>query len=433
MDRKLLTVAVAALVVLSGCSIIGGGGSTATPGEPSGEPTATETTAGTGTATPTAAATPWPTATAAGTTAPTATPTPASTATPESTPAGDLDPVSSMSSLPPGVEGGQVANVTALAAANREGLTAGGVDLRMTIANSSREGTGAIRIANDTESSHVRLTEAAGAAATTDISTYYGPEAAGIYNRSSGEIAYGHGPTSTRFGAQLVTGIAYIVPQAYVSAPDWEAAGSTTADGERRLVLTADSLRDDSQRAQPGGGVAGAGEEVTAVDARAEVTSGGLVRALNVTLTIEQAGGEPYTQAVSYTVADLEAGALDRPAWLSKPPQVTAATAADNRLLVVEHTGGPTIEPGTNLTVGGQFTSLGNVSADQPISEGDTLYVYATGEGFDRTPRLSVNERPELPENATAFSGQIGVTGRQGDLQFGAAVAIDGESTAGAA
>jgi hypothetical protein len=439
MDRRLLTVAVAALVVLSGCSIIGGGGSTATPGEPSGEPTTTETTAGTPTATPTPAATPWSTATAAptATVEPTATPeptvTPTPTAMPESTPVGDLDPVSAMSSLPPGVEGGEVTNVTALAAANQRALTTGGHDLRMDIDNSTREGSGAIRIANDTESSRVRLAEAGGAVGATDISTYYGPEESGVYNRSSGEIIYGHGPTSSRFAAQLITGIAYIVPQAYVSTPDWTAAGSTTVDGERRLVLAADSLRDESQRAQPGGGVAGTDEEVTAVDARAEVTADGLVRALNVTLTIERADGATYTQAVSYTVADLAAGSLDRPAWLSKPPQVTAATAADNRLLVVEHTGGPTIEPGTNLTVGGQFTSLGNVSADQPISEGDTLYVYATGEGLDRTPRLSVNERPELPENATAFTGQIGVSGQQGKLQFGAAVEVGDESSAGAA
>jgi len=339
--------------------------------------------------------------------------------------------VSAMSSLPAGVEGSRVTNVSALAAANQRAFSTGGHDLRMSIDNSTQEGSGALRIANDTESSYVRLTEASGAlGSSTDISTYYGPDESGIYNRSSGEIVYGYGPTSARFAAQLVTGVAYIVPQAYVSAPDWEAAGSTTVDGERRLVVTADSLRNASERSQPGGGVADASEEVTAVDARAEVTSEGLVRALNVTLTIDPASGEAYTQTVSYTVDDLQAGSLDRPDWLSEPPQVTAAVDADNRLLVVEHTGGPAIEAGTNLSVGGQFSTLGNVSADQPISAGDTLYVYATGEGFDRNLTLSVNERPTLPESATAFSGQIGITGRQGDLQFAAAVEIASESTA---
>jgi|GEM_PF-3254405 len=429
MDRKLVTLAVVALVTLSGCSLIGGG-STATPGDASGEPTTTETAADTPTATPTAAATPWPTATATATPSATPTPTPTPTATPEPTPAGDLDPVSAMSSLPPGVEGRQVSNVTALAAANRRTLTAGGFDLRMDIENSTQEGAGVLRIANDTESSAVRLTEAAGAVGATDISTYYGPDESGVYNRSSGGIVYGYGPTSARFAAQLVTGIAYVVPQAYVGAPDWEAVGSTTVDGERRLVLTADSLQDESQRSQPGGGVAGANEDVTAVDARAEVTSEGLVRALNVTLAIERADGETYTQTVSYTVEDLAVGSLARPDWLSEPPQVTAATEAENRLLVVEHTGGSTVEAGTNLSVGGQFSSLGNVSADQPISEGDTLYVYAIGEGLDRTPKLSVNERPTLPDDATAFSGQIGITGRQGDLQFAAAVEIASGSDA---
>ncbi|MFC7194960.1 hypothetical protein ACFQL4_10335 [Halosimplex aquaticum] len=158
-----------------------------------------------------------------------------------------------------------------------------------------------------------------------------------------------------------------------------------------------------------------------------EVTPDGLVRALNVTLGLKSTSGESYTQTVSYTAVDLEPGSLAQPKWFSKAPHLSASTEAENELLVVEHTGGPTIEAGTNLTVGGGFSSLGNVSADQPIAEGDTLYVYATGEGLDRTPHLSVNERPTLPENATAFSGRIGIRGSQGDATFQAGVETGAE------
>ena len=412
MSRTFATLAVVALVVLSGCSLIGGG-STATPAETpdsDGEPTQTPTE----TPTPDETPTPW----ATGTETPTTT---------KSTPVGDLEPVSAMSSLPPGVEDGAVTNVTALAAANQNLLTAGGHDLDMIIENSTREGAGRFRVANDTEASLVQLTE--GAAGSTDLTTYYNGEEAGIRNRTSGEVAYGHGPTSARSGAQLISGIAYILPRTYVSAPDWKTAGSLTTDsGEERLVLQADTLRPESERGANFGGVSGTDEEVQSVDARLEVTPDGLVRTLTVSLDLEQTDGETYTQTVSYTAEDLEAGSLDRPTWLSKAPQLQASTDADDRLLVVEHTGGPTIEAGTHLTVGGGFGSAGNVSADQPVSEGDTLYVYATGEGLERTPALSVNERPTLPENATAFSAPTQLSGSQGDYEFAAGVEIASES-----
>jgi len=415
MNRTFATLAVVALVVLSGCSLIGGGGSTATPAETpdsDGEPTQTPTE----TPTPDETPTPW----ATGTETPTAT---------ESTPVGDLEPVSAMSSLPPGVEDGAVTNVTALAAANQNLLTAGGHDLDMTIENSTREGAGRFRVANDTEASLVQLTEAEGAAGLTDLTTYFDSEEAGIRNRTSGEVAYGHGPTNTRWGARFISELAYVLPRAYISAPAWETAGSLTTDsGEERLVLQADALRPESERGANFGGVSGTNEEVQSVDARLEVTPDGLVRTLTVSLDLEQTDGETYTQTVSYTAEDLEAGSLDRPTWLSKAPQLQASTDADDRLLVVEHTGGPTIEAGTNLTVGGGFRSAGNVSADQPISEGDTLYVYATGEGLERTPALSVNERPTLPENATAFSAPTQLSGSQGDYEFAAGVEIASES-----
>jgi hypothetical protein len=415
MNRTFATLAVVALVVLSGCSLIGGGGSTATPAETSdsdGEPTQTPTE----TPTPDETPTPW----ATGTETPTAT---------ESTPVGDLEPVSAMSSLPPGVEDGAVTNVTALAAANQNLLTAGGHDLDMTIENSTREGAGRFRVANDTEASLVQLTEAEGAAGSTDLTTYFDSEEAGIRNRTSGEVAYGHGPTNTRRGARFISQLGYVLPRAYISAPAWETAGSLTTDsGEERLVLQADALRPESERGANFGGVSGTNEEVQSVDARLEVTPDGLVRTLTVSLDLEQTDGETYTQTVSYTAEDLEAGSLDRPTWLSKAPQLQASTDADDRLLVVEHTGGPTIEADTNLTVGGGLRSAGNVSADQPISEGDTLYVYATGEGLERTPALSVNERPTLPENATAFSAPTQLSGSQGDYEFAAGVEIASES-----
>ncbi|MFB6141426.1 MAG: hypothetical protein ABEJ26_13445 [Halosimplex sp.] len=437
MTRQIQIVLVATLVVLSGCAVIGGGDSTATPGGTAAPDASTPGATATPTATPEPTPTPWSTATATAEPAqtPTDSPTPTATATPApSTPMGDLEPVSALSSQPPGVENGKVTNVSALVAADQRHLRSGGFDLQMAVENSSREGTGRFRLANDTRSSLVRITEAGGAlGAGADLSTYYNEREAGLYNRSSGEITYGNGPTTARFAARFVTGIMYVLPQAYLGAPDWETAGSYTTDGgEERLVIHADALRENRQGSQMGG-VSDADEEVTAVDARAEVTTDGLVRSLTVELRLDPANGEPYTQTVSYTVEDLRAGQLDRPGWLSEAPQLRASTTAEDRLLVVEHTGGPTIGAGTNLTVGGGFTSIGNVSADRPIAPGDTLYVYATGEGRDRTPHLAVNERPTLPESATAFSGQIGLSGTQGRFKFGAAVEIASDTTSGGA
>lgn len=385
MDNRLMALAVAALVVFSGCAAIGGGGSTATP-----------------------------------------TPSRTPTAVPGSTPSDDLGPVSALSSLPPGVDGGSVTNVSAIAAENQRLLTAGGFDVRMTIADSSKDSTAQFHVANDTTASRVRLTgNQRTAGASTDLVAYVDADESGSYNRTSGEMVYASGPTRTRLDALYVLGVVYSVQKSYVAAPDWRTTGSYTTDtGEERLVLHADALRPLSERETGVADIYRRDKQARSVDARTEVTPDGLVRTLNVTLGIDSASGGPYTLTVSYAAVDLEPGSLSQPEWLSEAPQLSASVEAEDELLVVEHTGGSTIEVGTNLTVSGGLASLGTVAADRPIAEGDTLYVYATGEGLDRTLHLAVNERPTPPENATAFSGEAAIRGSQDDTEFAAAVQL---------
>lgn len=435
MDRRLLTVAVVALVVLAGC---GGGGGSSTPTADESTPTETPTESmstptdamGTPTGsmgTPTdAMETPTPTPTDA------STPTPTPTESGPSTPGGDLQPVSSMSSLPPGVTSQKVTNISAVFSGQNRALSEGGFSYDITVTNSSLDVENAsqfnIRIANDTRSTLVELS-----VPNTDLGVdyYVSPEEAGLYNTTASEtrLAYGSGPTGVRTTARFSAAIFRLFPQGYVSGLEWETAGVTTTGGEQRLVLTSDS---QNTSAAGGGFFAPSlvGEEQTLQDvtARMEVTSDGVVRYGAVDATIQDANGETVTKGIEFSIGPLEADSVDAPDWLSQPPKPELSAAENDRLLVYEYTGQQSIPAGTNFTVarvsglGGQ--PLGNVTFGQEIQQGDTVYVYKTDDGVSASLNTSVNQRPSLPSGATAFTGAVSVTVRFANFEIQTGVRV---------
>ena len=443
MDSRLLTVAVVALVVLAGCP---GSGGSSTPTEGEGTPTGTPATTPTptaavgtptatqgngGTPTPTDAPAPTPTPTDVATPTPTgtATPAPTGTATPAGTPdsptpTGDLDPISTLPSLPPGVTESGVRNVSELYRGHAALLEQRGYRYEITIENSTRSGVGRFVVANDTGSAYLRIASTGDVLGSAiDLSVFLGPQEAGIYNRTGGDISYGYGPTGVRFGAGFLAGILASVPETYVTAPEWTVAGARTTDGEQRLVLRASSLSDE-RNATDG--------TVESVEARMEVTPAGLVRSVDITTTGRTASGLAVTQDIALRLTDVAPGSLSPPDWMREAPQLRVSTAEDDRLLVVEHTGGATVPAGTELSVGGTFSPIGTPTLDQDLASGDTLYVYTTGEGPERGVSLSVGQRPTLPENATAFTGEAGVRGSFGRYEFGAATAVGANGSAAA-
>ncbi|WP_123538308.1 DUF7537 family lipoprotein [Halosimplex salinum] len=401
MNRRIATIGVVALLVLSGCSAVGLGETGADGSD--GASTVTEPLK----TPPTSTATPTPTA------------TPTATATPD---ADALDPVSAMDSLPPGVTASGVADKSALLDAYRNRLSAGSYALVTEIRNSSGPDSRLV-LRNDTEATLLRVEPGDRDAA---LTLYDGAPTFGVHNGSSGEVAYGHGAASLSSRVSLLQIFVVNFGTEWLRAMEWEPVGVATADGEQRLVFEASSLNETVAR---DGGlvvppVLSDGTEVRDVDARMAVTSEGLVRHANVTITAD-VDGTVRTATTALTVERVEPVSLSEPAWLDDAPQVSLSSAEDDRLVALDHLGGAAIESGTTLSVSTEGEHVGNVTVSESVGSGDTLYVHRTGDGDDAAVHLTVNERPELSENATAFAGRVRVTGEQGDATFQAGVKTD--------
>jgi len=410
MKRQVATVGVALLLLLGGCSGLGGGGgSTATPSAAD-APTPTPTQEAGDAQTETPASTDAPT-TGEQTPAETDAPTPDGTDAPTPTTSADLAPVSSMESLPPGVSADGVTDERALFGAHRDGVTAAGTAFQVAVRNAT-DTLITVERANDTGARRISLTAGTGE----QLAYYFADPVYATYNTTDGDVGYAHGDVplagESVFIDIAVTGLG----NTWLRAVEWEPVGVETVDGEQRLVLNGTGLnRTEAQREGTllPALASGDGEGNPSLDARMAVTESGLVRHANVTLSVERNGTtaakimevttRPFTDDVS------------EPSWLADAPRVELDAEESGRLLAFDHTGGPTIESGTDLSVIADGEGVGNVTLPTAVEEGDTVYVHRTGDG---SLAVSVNDRPTVPDSATAFEGQVLVTGSQGVVTF---------------
>ena len=335
-------------------------------------------------------------------------------------------------SLPPGVTSGKVTNISAVFSAQDAALSDTGFVYDMEVRNSSQVNFSRfdLRIANDTRATTLEIS----APGLGTVQEYYrAPDEAGILNGTAEprQIAYGSGPTSLGTTTAFVVAILALYPQGYVGGLEWQAAGVyTTSSGEQRLVLRANSQNESTQA---GGffapSLVGEGQTLQDVTGRMEVTSEGVIRFGNVSARIQRSSGEVFTKGMEFSISPLQRDSIQRPDWLDEPPKPGLSVEENDRLLVYEYTGQQALEAGTNLSVGNPSAfgagGLGNVTLDQRVTQGDTVYVYKTGEGTSATPTVSVNERPSLPDGATAFTGAVSVTVRVGNFEIETGVRID--------
>lgn len=412
MDRRLAAITVTALVLLSGCPVLlGTDDATVTPA-PEVSPNGTDgPPLGTESPTPdVTVGTPSPT--------PESTPTPTPTVTP--TPTSGLDPLSTMD-LPPGVTESGV-DVPTLLAAHRDRLATNASRTRYTIVDSTNANL-AVLIRND---SSAILTRADGADAAGFLEVYLSPTELGTRNTTSGEVLYGRGPLPTRELVRPPLVTIRRLPTGYVRSVGWEPVGVTTGDdGRRRAVL-------EPTRVVPKPAVATTEiAETDDVDGRMLVTSDGRITALRLKFTAERANGSADTHGIDYTNDRYGTASVERPDWLSAPPNLRPSNRVEDYLLAFEHTAGATIPAGTQLNVTSGFSRVGAPTVERAVEPGDTLYVYKTGEGTNETVHVTVGERPTLTANVTAFSGTVTVEGWAGDYQFQSAIDVDASDVNG--
>jgi len=348
---------------------------------------------------------------------PTATPESGATPADGGTPSGDLQPVSAMESLPAGVTAEKVTNVSALFDVESGAFADSGFEYDMRLYNTTRPDV-RFHIANDTEATFLNASVPA-----MDLSEQYylGPTEVGVHNTSTGAVAYGKGPTPVRTSAGFAAVIFALFPQGYVGSLEWEAEGVYTTDsGEQRLVLESAGRNETASEGIFAPSLVAEGEQFRSASGRIEVTASGVVRYGNVSATVER-GGETYTKGLEFTIGPYGAESIPKPDWLEAVPEPTLSVESSDRLLAYEYAGDRPLPAGSNLTVGsGGFGSAAstNVTLSESVSPGETVYVYRTGSGADVSYAASVGQRPTLPDDATAFSGEVTITVRVGDYDL---------------
>lgn len=390
--KRFALLLVAFLVLLAGCGAGGGTGST---------PTATPTDAqntGTSTATPTETG-------------------PSETTDP--TQNGDTE----TGDVVPGVSTERV-NTTALFAAHRQTLN-GTALVRQTI-EVRDDGPGpdqqTVSVVVDSESRSFKVTnETSTAERTWWWNVDEGAIALRSHNQSGTDLRYGKNDPSLTFGAALVIGSYYRAPGSLLQQGQFEYAGNVTRNGETLIELRATGLAETGSGSGSNSGASFGSEDETATDLSGTVLvrPTGVVHSMNLSVAYQE-GGATHMRTYSFGIELDGSGSVTPPSWLSKLPDATGSFTDDGKVYTVDYATGPTIPAGTILTVKQGYSAMGTVSIPESVEEGETIYVYATGQpNANVTVHVSIGSEPDLPADAMRLQGnRIALAGTIGDVRF---------------
>lgn len=405
--RQYAPLALAVLILLSGCGGLPGGGSTATPSTatapetPTSESTPTTTTTPTTTDTTTTESTPTATTTATTTTTTTATPTDESVT----------------DDFAAGVSSSGIENVTALLDAHRQTLLSEGFAVTSNITQPGRNATLSARYTPN--GTRVHLTRVTSIGSTPSTTTAWLNDTVELIRTSQGN--------ETRYRYMSVQ-----APESYVaSTTGMRTLEQLLVDGNYSVVRTNDTRAvfvatafDNATR-----------NDFTAERVRLAVSSDGYIRSANVT-------GHVSTNAsitMQYNVTRVGVTSLDRPVWTETAPE-----PFDGRPVVEFEN---CTRPYVNLTVSGNDTLSAGTQVtlavdDQPqtatlsedLAPDESQYVYRTRNG---TLAVSTEIPPFDDRGALPNETQVQVVTDdhllvlQGSFGFscGSASSDDGESS----
>lgn len=214
------------------------------------------------------------------------------------TPAANQTNPSVEASAVPGVNGTQLTNVSAIATPTFEALS-GNAELNVSFDSDSESGQ--LRYLNDTEQ---QLYEISGSQGAGEV-YYVDGEQAAVRNATTGEIRYSS--TTNNIGSQAAFSLLFAaVSISQIEYLHWEAAGTTTIDGETHYVFEADSVNETALN-QPG--VTFSPDNVTAVNGRLVVGTDGVAHEGSISIETD----ETITTSFSLdTSGDVEVTA---PSW----------------------------------------------------------------------------------------------------------------------
>lgn len=358
----LATILVVVLLVVAGCS----GGVSQSTTEPEGSPT------------PTASETPTPT------------PTPSPTATPE--------PTLSDVSLPAGVTESSV-NAD-LAQAHQLALSGTSLTITQSVASDFSRTT-TTRVAGGAA---LQTRNTSGSQTTTWINQ------TGQFSRTeeSGEVSFGK--NDRRFNRESI--LRTFIYEAYLDAGNFRPTDVVSQDGELLIRIEADAVENPAPLQETL-----SIDEMKEFSATALVTQDGVIRSLEIDQSYVR-DGRTTDETVALNVSAIGETAIERPSWVQKAAQqgvtVDITAGNDGQYLAVTHTGGATVESGTNV-----FLYLSETEEDyngrlgSSFAEGDTIYVYVKNGGLQVT-----RSEPASDTSTKTLSGGVNISMFEGSSEI---------------
>ncbi|RXK47478.1 hypothetical protein [Halorientalis pallida] len=375
MKRILLTVAVAAMLVLAGCS--GGGQGTASP-------SADDTSDGT------------PDGTDDGTQPETGVSSPdvpdslSIDVSPVGPGSGGMDAVSS-DMYPPGVDSSGVTNATALVTSHFE---AAGSNAETRMAFESSGGTLGLVHRNGSAGERLRYVNE-----TTGRSGTWWRSGSTVVRRNTSQsppVTYSYGETNLYTGYQFLS-LVRVIPFSTLNSMSLSVDGTTTVDGQQVLRLAMDGFNRSDSGWNLQAGLQDASGYVL-------VTPEGVIRELHWEATNTNTS---QTESMTVTVSGVGSTSVTQPDWAGEYPDATVETTSEGQALALTHEGGDAIPADTRIQVGSGFAAYGNVTLSESLDSGETLYVVASGRFGDYDVTASVGSQPDVPENAASFSRRV--------------------------
>ena len=246
---------------------------------------------------------------------------------------------------------------------------------------------------------------------------YISPEFVTNFNdTASPPKTYSVGPTGEQFAVGFTYAILFgLYPGRQLGVGTFETNGTVTQNGEQLTRLSVTGVNETAVREND---FSSANGTLTDMTGEILVRSDGLVREMSLRQTFDD--GE--TRDLSFELSGLGSTSAAEPDWIDEAPRLEGSLSPNGSVMELTHTGGREVPAGTNLTLasGGFGGGLAptNVTLPQSVSEGDSVYVYATGEPFNPTVEVSVNDEPSPTGalNLSQYSPQV--SGTLGEVRF---------------
>jgi hypothetical protein len=237
------------------------------------------------------------------------------------------------------------------------------------------------------------------------------------------------------------------VPAPYLLLGQWSVNDTIEQNGNSyNLVRVTGPNQTGYRRLQRASkfGIGTPSEQLRAISGFALVTDQGLIRQIKLRARLFNTdNGALSNVKIDYVVNRTDRVDVVRPRWMDRVPRVTTELSDDGKIIEIWNSGGRGISRNSQIEVYAAEQRVGEITVSERISPGERVYVYATevaGEGGIREEtmdfKIAYGARPSESQELIRFSDRltgdpIVITGASGQSTFTSGVTFHDEASVG--